>query len=51
MESWPTSSIESWDLLFSRDDMVSMELSSSSCAEIGVPLDLRRVYQGILVVP
>ena len=27
--------------------MGSMELSSSSCAEIGVPLDLRRVSQGI----
>ena len=36
--------------LSSRDDMASMELSSSSCAEIGVPLDLRRVYQGISVV-
>ena len=24
-----------------------MELSSSSCAEIGVPIDLRRVSQGI----
>ena len=30
--------------------MVTMELSSSSCAEIGVPLDLRWVYQGISVV-
>ena len=27
-----------------------MELSSSSCAEIGVPLDWRWVYQGISVV-
>ena len=24
-----------------------MELSSSSCAEIGIPIDLRRVSQGI----
>ena len=30
--------------------MASRELSSNSCAEIGVPLDLRRVYQGIPVV-
>ena len=27
--------------------MECMELSSSSCAEIGVPIDLRRVSQGI----
>ena len=27
--------------------MVCMELSSSSCAEIGVPIDLRRMSQGI----
>ena len=38
------------DPLYSRDDMVSMELYSSYCPEIGVPLDLRRVYQGISVV-
>ena len=50
MESWPTSSIEFGNPLSSRDDMASMELSSSSCAEIGVPLDLRRVSQGISVV-
>ena len=30
--------------------MASIELSSSSCVEIGVPLDLSRVYQGISVV-
>ena len=34
----------------SRDDMGCMELSSSSCAEIGVPIDLRCVSQGITVV-
>ena len=34
----------------SLDDMACMELSSSSCDEIGVPLDWRRVYQGISVV-
>ena len=33
--------------LSSRDDMGCMELSSRSCAEIGVPIDLRRVSQGI----
>ena len=47
MESWPTSSIESWESALIRDDMASMELSSSSCAEIGVPLNLRRVSKGI----
>ena len=36
--------------LSSRDDMGCMELSSSSCAEIGVPIDLRCVSQGISVV-
>ena len=36
--------------LCSRDDMGCMELSSSSCAEIVVPIDLRRVSQGISVV-
>ena len=33
--------------LSSRDDLGYTELSSSCCAEIGVPLDLRRVSQGI----
>ena len=33
--------------LSSRDNMVSSELSSSYCTEIYVPLDLRRVSQGI----
>ena len=27
-----------------------MELSSTSCAEIGVPIDFRRVSQGIFAV-
>ena len=31
--------------------MASMELSSSPCAEIGVPLYLRWVYQGISDLP
>ena len=35
----------------SQDDMEYTELSSSSCAEIGVSLDLRRVSQGISVIP
>ena len=47
MGRWPTSLIESWESALSRDDMVCMELSSCSCAEIGVPIDLRRVSQGI----
>ena len=33
--------------LSSRDDMGCTELSSSCCSEIDVPLDLRRVSQGI----
>ena len=33
--------------LSSRDDMGCMELSSSCCAEMDVPLDLRWVSQGI----
>ena len=33
--------------LSSRDDMVCTELSSSYCAEIGVPMVLIRVSQGI----
>ena len=36
--------------LTSPEDMRYMELSLSSCAEIGVPIDLRRVSQGISVV-
>ena len=47
---WPTSSIESSNQLSSQDDMGCMKLSSSSCSEIGVPIDLRRVPQGISVV-
>ena len=31
--------------------MASMELSSRFCAEIGVPLDLKRVSQGFSGVP
>ena len=33
--------------LSSRDDISCMELSLNYCAEIGVPLDLRQVSQGI----
>ena len=47
LESWPTSSIDPDIPLSCQDDRVSMELSLSSCAEIGVPLDLRQVSQGI----
>ena len=36
--------------LSSHDDIGCMELSSSFCAEIGVPIDFRRVSQGISVV-
>ena len=49
MESWPSCSIESGNQLSSRDDMGCMELSSISSAEIGVPIDLRRLSQGISV--
>ena len=34
--------LKTGNLLSCRDDMGCMELSSSSCAEIGVPIDLRR---------
>ena len=47
MESFPTSSIKSFESALFSDDMVCMELSSSSCAEICVPIDLRLVAQGI----
>ena len=47
MGRWPTSLIEAGNQLSSRDDMGCMELSSSSCAEVDVPIDLRRVSQGI----
>ena len=47
MESGPTSSIDPGIPLSCRDDMAPMELSSYSGAEIGVPLDLRQVSQGI----
>ena len=33
--------------LSSQDDLLYTELSPSCCAELGVPLDLRRVSQGI----
>ena len=46
MGRWPTSLIESGNQLSSRDDMGCMDLSSSFCAEVGVPIDLRRVSQG-----
>ena len=36
--------------LSSQDDLGYMELSSSSCTEIAVPIDLRRVSQGISIV-
>ena len=39
-----------WNQLSFRDDMGCMDLSSSSWAEIGVPIHLRRVSQGISVV-
>ena len=39
-----------WSQLSSRDDLGCMEISSSSCAEFPVPINLRRVSQGISVV-
>ena len=47
VESWLTSSVEARNQLSSRNDVWCTELSLSCCAEIGVPLDLRRVSQGI----
>ena len=47
MQSWTTSSIESWESgLFSRRYRL-YGVSSSSSAEIGVPIDYRRVSEGI----
>ena len=47
MGRWPTSLIESWEsALFWRRYGVHGALLES-CAEIGVPLDLRRVSQGL----
>ena len=47
MESWPTSSIESWEsaLFYRRYGVLGAFLNS--CVEIGVPIDLTRVSQGI----
>ena len=47
MGRWPTLEENPGNQLSSRDDMGCMELSSSSCAEIGIPIDLRQVSQGI----
>ena len=47
MGRWPTSLTESWQSALFSNDMGCMKLSSSSCAEIGVPVDLRRVSQGM----
>ena len=47
MRKWLTFLIESGNQLSYRDYMGCMELSSSSCAEIGVPIDLRQVSQGL----
>ena len=44
VESWHTTS---GNKVSSQDDMGCRELSSRCCAEIGVPLDLRLVSQGI----
>ena len=47
MERWPTCSIESRESALLLRHMGCMELTSSSCAEIGVLIDLRHVSQGI----
>ena len=47
MGRWPTFLTESGNQLSSRVDMQCMKLSSNSCAEIFVPIDLRRVSQGM----
>ena len=43
----PTSVQNPGNQLSSPDDMGCKELASSSWAEIGIPIDLRRVCQGI----
>ena len=47
MERRHTTSVEPGNQLSSQDNLGCTVLSSSSCAEVGVPLDLRRVSQGI----
>ena len=47
MDSWLALQSKPGNQLSSQDDMWYTELSSSGCAGIGVPLDLRRVSQGI----
>ena len=49
MESWPTCSKNPGTQLTSPEDMGYMELSLSPFAEIGVPIDFRRVSQGFSV--
>ena len=47
VESSLTSSVKPGNQLSSRDDMGCKDLSSSCCAEIGVPIEMRWVSQGI----
>ena len=47
MESWPTSCVKPGNQLSSRHDLGYTELSSSCCAELGVPLDLGQCSRGI----
>ena len=47
MESWLDLQSKPGNQLSSQDDMWYTELSSRCSAAIGVPLDLRRVSQGI----
>ena len=50
MESCLTVQSKPGKQLSYRDDMQCTDLFSSCCAEIGMPLDLKRVSQGISAV-
>ena len=47
VESWLRLQSNPGNQLSPRDNLGYMDLSSSCCAEIGVPLELRRVSQGM----
>ena len=47
MESWLALQLKPRNQLSSQDDMGCTDVSSSYCAEIGVPLDLRLVSKRI----
>ena len=51
VESWLALQSKPGNQLSSREEMGYTEFSSSCCAGIGVPLDLRRVFRESLELP